>query len=286
MTTKINLTPHFEDMIRQKVASGFYASANEVIREALRLMEKQDHARAIKLEQLRKDIREGLDSGKSTPWNPQEIQPQRQHKKGDSRRRQRTIIIPPIIQHPRAAADLAEIRDYVAKDSEERAELFVDLLNRKLRALARRPETGRPREELAEGLRSHPASRYIIFYRVMRKGIELVRVLHGARDLDTNLIEETIEVGDLLRIDPLKYEVTVEGIPIDLTATEFRILQLLASKNGLVFPRGKILTHLWGSDTMVLDRTIDVHIMHLREKMGKAAILVKNMRGIGYKFEA
>jgi two-component system phosphate regulon response regulator PhoB/two-component system alkaline phosphatase synthesis response regulator PhoP len=97
---------------------------------------------------------------------------------------------------------------------------------------------------------------------------------------------ETIDVGDLLRIDPQKYEVTVEGRHIDLTATEFRILQLLASKNGWVFSREKILTHLWGSGKMVLDRTVDVHIKHLREKMGKASGLIKNMRGVGYKFEA
>jgi DNA-binding response OmpR family regulator len=97
---------------------------------------------------------------------------------------------------------------------------------------------------------------------------------------------EMIEVGDILRIDPQKYEVMVEGNKIDLTATEFRILQLLASKNGWVFSRDKILTHLWGSEKMVIDRTIDVHIKHLREKMGKAAMLIKNARGIGYKLEA
>jgi two-component system phosphate regulon response regulator PhoB/two-component system alkaline phosphatase synthesis response regulator PhoP len=97
---------------------------------------------------------------------------------------------------------------------------------------------------------------------------------------------ETIEVGGMVRIDPQKYEVTVEGKKIDLTTTEFRILQLLASRNGWVFSRERILTHLWGSDKMVLDRTIDVHIKHLREKMGKASPLIKNMRGIGYKLEA
>ena len=97
---------------------------------------------------------------------------------------------------------------------------------------------------------------------------------------------EMIEVGGVLKIDPQKYEVVVEGKRVDLTATEFRILQLLASKNGWVFSRDKILTHLWGSEKMVLDRTIDVHIKHLREKMGKAGGLIKNMRGIGYKLEA
>lgn len=99
-------------------------------------------------------------------------------------------------------------------------------------------------------------------------------------------VEEVIEIGNLLTIDPQKYEVVVDGEKIEVTTTEFRILQLLASKTGWVFSRDKILTHLWGSDKMVLDRTVDVHIKHLREKMGKASGLIKNMRGIGYKLEA
>ncbi len=69
----VNLTPQLEDMVRQKVASGLYASASEVVREALRLMEDQDQVRASKLAQLRQDIRDGLNSGDPTPWNPEEI---------------------------------------------------------------------------------------------------------------------------------------------------------------------------------------------------------------------
>jgi two-component system phosphate regulon response regulator PhoB/two-component system alkaline phosphatase synthesis response regulator PhoP len=57
------------------------------------------------------------------------------------------------------------------------------------------------------------------------------------------------------------------------------------SKKGWVFSREKILQHLWGDDKMVLDRTVDVHIKHLREKLGTAAKLIKNMRGVGYKLE-
>ena len=60
-------------MVRQKVASGLYTSASEVVREALRMMEAQDQLRAAKLEQLRQDIREGLESGESTPWDAEEI---------------------------------------------------------------------------------------------------------------------------------------------------------------------------------------------------------------------
>ena len=73
MTMNVNLSPQLEDMVRQKVASGLYTSASEVVREALRMMEAQDQLRAAKLEQLRQDIHEGLESGESTPWDADEI---------------------------------------------------------------------------------------------------------------------------------------------------------------------------------------------------------------------
>jgi antitoxin ParD1/3/4 len=69
----INLTPQLEGLVRQKVASGLYNSASEVVREALRLMDEQDRVRELKLEQLRKDIREGLESGPATPWDVAEM---------------------------------------------------------------------------------------------------------------------------------------------------------------------------------------------------------------------
>jgi two-component system phosphate regulon response regulator PhoB/two-component system alkaline phosphatase synthesis response regulator PhoP len=96
---------------------------------------------------------------------------------------------------------------------------------------------------------------------------------------------ERITVGPLA-LDLQKYEVTVEGKRTELTSTEFKILQLLASKQGWVYSRDKILDHLWGNDKIVIDRTIDVHIKHLREKLGEAGKLIKNVRGIGYKLEA
>lgn len=96
---------------------------------------------------------------------------------------------------------------------------------------------------------------------------------------------DRIEVGPIA-LDLQKYEVTVEGNRAELTSTEFRILQLLASKQGWVFSRDKILDHLWGNEKIVIDRTVDVHIKHLREKLGEAGKLIKNVRGIGYKLEA
>ncbi len=94
-----------------------------------------------------------------------------------------------------------------------------------------------------------------------------------------------INIGNLLVLDTEKYEVEVEGEKIELTSTEFKILKMLSTKQGWVFSREKILQHLWGDDKMVLDRTVDVHIKHLREKLGKASALIKNVRGVGYKLE-
>jgi len=93
-----------------------------------------------------------------------------------------------------------------------------------------------------------------------------------------------IAVGTLV-IDLEKFEVTAGGSKVDLTATEFKILQLLASRKGRVFTRDQILDFLWGSEKAVIDRTIDVHIRNLREKLGEAASLIKNIRGVGYKVE-
>ena len=73
MQMNVNLTPQLESLVKQKVASGLYNSASEVVREALRLMEEQDRIRAVKLEQLQQDIHEGLCSGESTPWDAEEM---------------------------------------------------------------------------------------------------------------------------------------------------------------------------------------------------------------------
>jgi len=73
MGMNVNLTPQLEELVRSKVASGMYTSASEVVREALRLMDEQDRLRAVKLEQLRKDIGQGLASGPSQAWNAEAV---------------------------------------------------------------------------------------------------------------------------------------------------------------------------------------------------------------------
>ncbi len=69
MGMNVNLTPQLEELVRAKVASGMYTSASEVVREALRLMDQQDRLQAAKLDQLREDVRQGLASGSSQPWD-------------------------------------------------------------------------------------------------------------------------------------------------------------------------------------------------------------------------
>ena len=90
MGMNINLTPQLEDMVRQKVSSGLYTSASEVVREALRLMDEKDRLRAAKLDQLRQDMRDGLDSGTATNWNPQDIKREGRVKRAAKPRAQRS----------------------------------------------------------------------------------------------------------------------------------------------------------------------------------------------------
>jgi len=73
MGMNINLTPQLEEMVRQKVSSGLYTSASEVVREALRLMDEKDQLRAAKLEQLRQAVQDGVDSGAAAVWDPDEL---------------------------------------------------------------------------------------------------------------------------------------------------------------------------------------------------------------------
>ena len=69
----ISLTPHFEELVKGKVESGLYNSASEVMREALRLLEERDQLRELRLEELRREIQKGIDSGEATPLDMEEI---------------------------------------------------------------------------------------------------------------------------------------------------------------------------------------------------------------------
>ena len=90
-----------------------------------------------------------------------------------------------------------------------------------------------------------------------------------------------IELNDII-IDKEKYKVYISGNNLDLPRKEFELLYLLASKPDKVFKREKIMENVWGGEVVVGDRTIDVHIRKLREKLGDKYI--KTIKGVGYKF--
>ena len=88
---------------------------------------------------------------------------------------------------------------------------------------------------------------------------------------------------DDLVIDPVQFIVEYKGNQIILAKKEFELLYLLASKPGRVFLRNEILSQIWGVDVIVGDRTIDVHIRKIRQKLGVDCITT--VKGVGYKFE-
>ena len=90
--------------------------------------------------------------------------------------------MPEIIIRPLALEDLADIWDYIAEDSQARADAFIDSIDKKIKELAVSPHAGRLRMELLPGLLSFPFGRYMIFYLSISDGIEIVGVLHGVRD--------------------------------------------------------------------------------------------------------
>jgi two-component system, OmpR family, alkaline phosphatase synthesis response regulator PhoP len=92
---------------------------------------------------------------------------------------------------------------------------------------------------------------------------------------------KTLQINDLT-IDPEKFIVNVAGKDIMLAKKEFELLYLLASKPGRVFLRNEILNQVWGNDVIVGDRTIDVHIRKVRQKLGIDCITT--VKGVGYKF--
>ena len=95
-------------------------------------------------------------------------------------------------------------------------------------------------------------------------------------------VSKTIEIGNIV-IDPVKFMVSSNGKNVVLAKKEFELLRLLASKPGRVFLRDEILQLVWGNEVIVGDRTIDVHVRKVRQKMEVDCIAT--VKGVGYKFE-
>ncbi|RKY19101.1 MAG: DNA-binding response regulator, partial [Planctomycetota bacterium] len=87
-----------------------------------------------------------------------------------------------------------------------------------------------------------------------------------------------------LEIDPTRHKVLLSGRELGLTATEFRILHYLAGSPGRVFSRDQILAFALGPHAVVTDRSVDVHVRAIRQKLAEARDLIETVRGIGYRF--
>jgi two-component system alkaline phosphatase synthesis response regulator PhoP len=113
--------------------------------------------------------------------------------------------------------------------------------------------------------------------------VSRVKALLRRTGKNNEVESESITVLGDIKIDKERFVVTNNGVEINLPKKEFALLELLASKPGKVFTREIILNTIWGGEVIVGDRTIDVHIRKLREKLGEKYI--RTVKGIGYTFE-
>jgi two-component system phosphate regulon response regulator PhoB len=95
---------------------------------------------------------------------------------------------------------------------------------------------------------------------------------------------DAVKVHDLM-IHPGRHEVLVKDRPVELTHTEFRILHLLARRPGWVYTRAKVIDALRGAGYPVTDRSVDVHVVALRKKLGAGGKFIETVRGVGYRFK-
>jgi two-component system, OmpR family, phosphate regulon response regulator PhoB len=91
-----------------------------------------------------------------------------------------------------------------------------------------------------------------------------------------------LQIGGIA-LDAERHEVTVGGVPVELTATEFRLLQLLMERRGRVQTREHLLVNVWNYESEIETRTVDTHVRRLREKLGAEADWIETIRGVGYR---
>jgi len=163
--------------------------------------------------------------------------------------------------------------------------------------------------EVCKILRRDPRTRAIPIIMLTAKAAEIDRVLGlelGAEDYVTKPFsprELVLRVKRLLRkaapaeeetkeriqwkdlcVDVPRHQATVKGKALDLTATEFKLLLVLAQRRGRVQSREQLLQDVWAYDNLIDTRTVDTHMRRLREKLGPAAKYIDTVRGVGYRF--
>lgn len=115
---------------------------------------------------------------------------------------------------------------------------------------------------------------------VLRVQALLRRVSSGAAE---SVSKNQLHAGRIT-LDKERHAVTIAGAPLDLTATEFKLLQLLMERRGRVQMREHLLISVWNYETEIETRTVDTHVRRLREKLGREAAWIETIRGIGYRF--
>lgn len=111
-----------------------------------------------------------------------------------------------------------------------------------------------------------------------------VRAVLRRKTMEITAEEKVLKIHDLV-IHPGRHEVLLKGEPLELTYTEFGILDYLARRPGWVFTRSQIVDAVKGEDYPVTDRSVDVQIVGLRKKLGPASLYIETVRGIGYRFK-
>jgi DNA-binding response OmpR family regulator len=112
----------------------------------------------------------------------------------------------------------------------------------------------------------------------------LARIKNIFRVQETKKQETPVLKTKDLVIDRERQSVALHGKSLVLTRLEFRILSFLVENKGKVFSRDQLLTGAWGGETFVVDRTVDVHVKTIRQKLGKYRDLIETVRGTGYRF--
>ncbi len=113
--------------------------------------------------------------------------------------------------------------------------------------------------------------------------LRIKKLLGRAKSAEEPVAE--LRFGEL-ELDVPRHRVTVSGVAVDLTATEFKLLEVLARRRGRVQTRDRLLQDVWGYENPIDSRTVDTHMRRLREKIGGAARYLETIRGVGYRFKA
>ena len=114
--------------------------------------------------------------------------------------------------------------------------------------------------------------------------LERIKALQRRKSTSAEDDSDTVSRAGIT-LDRRRYRVTVRDTPVELTKSEFRLLDTLIRQPGRAFDRSELIDSALGEDTLVLERTIDVHIRALRKKIGPEAEAIETVRGVGYRFK-